>query len=175
VAALGLPGLAGFWGELLAVYGAWQAPGSALGSAVVDLPGQVFWRTLAVLGVIGTALAAAYLLRVLQAVWHGDADQLAPLGVGAGVGGEAARAAVGSEATGHARLAGAASPGRPIGAGPHGASAADDPSTDAGWPELAVGVPLAVLTLVLGLVPWLVLRTTEPSVQRLLELARGAV
>jgi NADH:ubiquinone oxidoreductase subunit 4 (subunit M) len=55
------------------------------------------------------------------------------------------------------------------------APGADDRSTDAGWPELALGVPLAVLTLVLGLVPWLVLRTTEPSVQRLLELARGSV
>ena len=133
-AALGLPGLAGFWGEVLAVYGAWQAPGSALGAATVDLPGRGFWRTLAVLGVIGTALAAAYLLRVLFTVWHGD---------------------------------GAAAPAV--------APGADDRSTDAGWPELALGVPLAVLTLVLGLVPWLVLRTTEPSVQRLLELARGSV
>ena len=134
-AALGLPGLAGFWGELLAVYGAWQAPGSALGAAVVDVPGRGFWRSLAVLAVIGTALAAAYLLRVLYTVWHGDAGSAAALTAGAG----------------------------------------DDRRTDAGWPELALGVPLAVLTLVLGLVPWLVLRITEPSVQRLLELARGSV
>ena len=124
------------------MYGAWQAPGSALGAAAIQLPGRFFWRTLAVLGVVGTALAAAYLLRVLQTVWHGDADQLRPVGAVSG---------------------------------PAGASVADDASADAGWPELAVGVPLAVLTLVLGLLPWLVLRTTEPSVQRLLELARGAV
>jgi NADH-quinone oxidoreductase subunit M len=140
-AALGLPGLAGFWGELLAIYGAWQAPGSALGAAAVDLPGPVFWRTLAVLGVVGTALAAAYLLRVLQTVWHGDADDV-----------EAVPAT-----------------------GPTAAAPADDPSPDAGWPELALGVPLVVLTLVLGLLPWLVLGMTEPSVQRLLELARGSV
>jgi NADH-quinone oxidoreductase subunit M len=134
-AALGLPGLAGFWGELLAVYGAWQAPGSALGAASVDVPGRTFWRTLAVLAVLGTALAAAYLLRVLFMVWHGDARS---------------------------------APAVPAGA-------ADDRSIDAGWPELALGVPLAVVTLVLGLLPWLVLRITEPSVQRLLELARGSV
>jgi NADH-quinone oxidoreductase subunit M len=159
-AALGLPGLAGFWGELLAVYGAWQAPGSALGAAAIQRPGRFFWRTLAVLGVVGTALAAAYLLRVLQNVWHGDADQFQALEVGAGVG-----AAGGPTAT---PVGGAA-------AAPAVTSEADDPSTDAGWPELAVGVPLAVLTLVLGLLPWLVLRTTELSVERLLELARGAV
>ena len=51
----------------------------------------------------------------------------------------------------------------------------DGPRRAAVRPELALGAPLAVLTLVLGLLPWLVLRTTEPSVQRLLELARGVV
>jgi NADH-quinone oxidoreductase subunit M len=169
-AALGLPGLAGFWGELLAVYGAWQAPGSALGAAAIDLPGRFFWRTLAVLAVIGTALAAAYLLRVLQNVWHGDADQFRPLTVGAGVDHPAGAAGASTAGVGTTGLAAGALP-----AASAGASAADDPSTDAGWPELAVGVPLAALTLVLGLVPWLVLRTTELSVERLLELARGAV
>jgi NADH-quinone oxidoreductase subunit M len=181
-AALGLPGLAGFWGELLAVYGAWQAPGSALGSAVVELPGRLFWRTLGVLGVIGTALAAAYLLRVLQNVWHGDADQFRPLDVSAGV---ERRAAAGSGvgaaaspvvATGPRAAGGGGGAAEPsVGGGAAGAHAVDDPTTDATWPELALGVPLAVLSVVLGLLPWLVLRTTEPSVQRLLELARGAV
>jgi NADH-quinone oxidoreductase subunit M len=60
LAALGLPGLAGFWGELLAIAGAWNS--TALGP-----PG----RLLAVLAAIGTAVAAAYLLRMLRLVWHG--------------------------------------------------------------------------------------------------------
>ena len=111
VAGLGLPGLAGFWGEILAVYGSWRD--------------GVFWKSLAVLAVIGTALAAAYLLRVLRAVWHGESDQ-------------------------------------PVGA-------------DATGVELAVTLPLVVLTVVLGLVPWLLLRLTEPTVQHLLGLGRGAV
>lgn len=118
IAGLGLPGLAGFWGEVLAVYGAWQGPPRA------DVTG---WRALAVLAVIGTALAAAYLLRVLRAVWHGVGE-------------------------------GAAS-SRP----------------DATAAELAVGVPLAALTLVLGLAPWLLLRVTEPAVQGLMAVARGTI
>jgi NADH-quinone oxidoreductase subunit M len=60
LAALGLPGLAGFWGELLAIAGAWNSP--ALGSLA---------RPLAATAAIGTAIAAAYLLRVLRLVWHG--------------------------------------------------------------------------------------------------------
>jgi NADH-quinone oxidoreductase subunit M len=64
IAGLGLPGLAGFWGELLAVLGAWRGT-DALGD----------WaRPFAVLAVIGTVIAAAYLLRVLRLVWHGPRD-----------------------------------------------------------------------------------------------------
>lgn len=61
VAGLGLPGLAGFWGELLAVWGAWEGQ-EALGGAA---------RWTAVLAAAGAALAAAYLLRMLRLVWHG--------------------------------------------------------------------------------------------------------
>ena len=60
-ASLGLPGLAGFWGEFLAVYAAWTAP-SHVG----------LFRWCAVLAAIGTALAAAYALRVARLVWVGD-------------------------------------------------------------------------------------------------------
>jgi NADH-quinone oxidoreductase subunit M len=62
LAALGLPGLAGFWGELLAIGGAWRS--AALGPLA---------RPLAVLAAVGTAVAAAYLLRVLRLIWHGPA------------------------------------------------------------------------------------------------------
>jgi NADH-quinone oxidoreductase subunit M len=64
IAGLGLPGLAGFWGEILAAYGAWEpAPDRPL----------ALMRVIAVLTVVGTALAAAYLLRVLYLLWHGAA------------------------------------------------------------------------------------------------------
>jgi NADH-quinone oxidoreductase subunit M len=145
LAGLGLPGLAGFWGELLAVYGAWQGPpgaggvGGSGGSA-----GPVFWRTLAVVAALGTALAAAYLLRVLRLCWHGDAVGPGPAGSDSG----------------------GAGPG-PGGAGPAG--------SDASAVEWGVGVPLAVLVVLLGLAPWLLLRLTDAGVQALLDLARGAV
>jgi NADH-quinone oxidoreductase subunit M len=62
-ASLGLPGLAGFWGEFLSVYAAW--------SPAADRP-QGLFRALAVVAAVGTALAAAYALRVLRTVWAGD-------------------------------------------------------------------------------------------------------
>lgn len=61
-AALGLPGLVGFWGEFIAVYAAWSPAG--------DRPTGLF-RVCAVVGVVGMALAAAYSLRVLRTVWAG--------------------------------------------------------------------------------------------------------
>ncbi|MGH2749929.1 MAG: complex I subunit 4 family protein [Actinomycetota bacterium] len=59
IASLGLPGLAGFWGEMLALLGAYQpAPGLS-----VEL-----FRVLMVIGGIGTVLTAGYLLWTIQRV-----------------------------------------------------------------------------------------------------------
>ncbi|WP_237565562.1 complex I subunit 4 family protein [Ornithinimicrobium cavernae] len=62
-AAMGLPGLAGFWGEWGALYAAWD-PG----------PGRTVWwfRGFAVAAALGAVLAAAYAVRVLREVWAGD-------------------------------------------------------------------------------------------------------
>jgi len=59
IASLGLPGLAGFWGEILALVAAWN-PASAL-----SLP---LFRTLAAVGLVGTLLTAGYFLWLLQRV-----------------------------------------------------------------------------------------------------------
>lgn len=58
VASLGLPGLAGFWGEAFAVIAAIEVGGA-------------LWTTLGVLAAIGGALTAAYFLRLLRQVTHG--------------------------------------------------------------------------------------------------------
>ncbi|MDG4763637.1 NADH-quinone oxidoreductase subunit M [Solwaraspora sp. WMMD406] len=58
IASLGLPGLAGFWGEAFAVVAAWQRGGP-------------LWITLAAVAAVGAALTAAYLLRMLRRVSHG--------------------------------------------------------------------------------------------------------
>ncbi|MFC0864126.1 NuoM family protein [Sphaerimonospora cavernae] len=62
VASLGLPGLAGFWGEMLALLGAFQP------AAV--LPRPLFLAFMAV-GGAGAVLTAAYFLRMLSRVTHG--------------------------------------------------------------------------------------------------------
>ena len=63
-AALGLPGLAGFWGEFFAIVAAWQP---------ADLSDIAVLRTCAVVAAIGGLLAAAYSLRVANLLWVGDA------------------------------------------------------------------------------------------------------
>jgi NADH-quinone oxidoreductase subunit M len=133
LAALGLPGLAGFWGELLAIAGAWSS--TALGPAA---------RVLAVLAAVGTAVAAAYLLRVLRLIWHGPL----PSEAGAGAG---------------SRPADAGLPGvpPPVAIG------------DATAHEVGVAGPLVVAVAVLGVLPWLLLDITGPAVRALLGALPG--
>ena len=63
VASLGLPGLAGFWGELLAMFGSFQP------AAGLSRPAYLVFMALAGLG---TLLTAAYLLGVVRRVCMGD-------------------------------------------------------------------------------------------------------
>jgi NADH-quinone oxidoreductase subunit M len=63
VASLGLPGLAGFWGELLAILGSFQ-PAAGLS--------RPLFLTCAALAALGTLLTAAYLLAVVRRVCMGD-------------------------------------------------------------------------------------------------------
>ncbi|WP_424528727.1 complex I subunit 4 family protein [Sphaerisporangium viridialbum] len=73
VASLGLPGLAGFWGEMLALLGAFHpAPG---------LSRPLFLVFMAI-GGVGTVLTAAYFLRMLSRVTHGRPDEPARPAVG---------------------------------------------------------------------------------------------
>jgi NADH-quinone oxidoreductase subunit M len=60
IASLGLPGLAGFWGEVFAVVAAFQRD-------------QAWWTVLGVVAALGAALTAAYFLRLLRRVSHGPA------------------------------------------------------------------------------------------------------
>ncbi|HET8661333.1 MAG TPA: proton-conducting transporter membrane subunit, partial [Micromonosporaceae bacterium] len=60
IASLGLPGLAGFWGEAFAVVAALRVGGP-------------LWTVLGVVAALGGALTAAYFLRLLRKVTHGPA------------------------------------------------------------------------------------------------------
>jgi NADH-quinone oxidoreductase subunit M len=67
VASLGLPGLAGFWGELFAIVAAWQRS---------DGGSDPLWTACAVLAALGAALAAAYFLRMLRIVVNGEPGEV---------------------------------------------------------------------------------------------------
>ena len=63
MASLGLPGLAGFWGEFMSLIGSYNPlEGLSLG----------VFRTAMVVGAIGTVLTAAYMLYLLQQVNLGE-------------------------------------------------------------------------------------------------------
>jgi NADH-quinone oxidoreductase subunit M len=66
IASLGLPGLAGFWGEVMALLAAFS-PAEALSTGL--------FRTLMVLGGIGTILTAGYFLWMLQRVNMGTVPE----------------------------------------------------------------------------------------------------
>jgi len=63
IASLGLPGLAGFWGEFMSLLGAFN-PFSGANLAL--------FRTAMVLGSVGTILTAGYMLWMLQRVNLGE-------------------------------------------------------------------------------------------------------
>ncbi|GAA2291465.1 NADH-quinone oxidoreductase subunit M [Streptomyces kunmingensis] len=69
VASLGLPGLAGFWGEMLALFGAFK-PADDL-----SRPAFLVFMSIAALG---TLLTAAYMLQVVRRVCMGPRDREAP-------------------------------------------------------------------------------------------------
>lgn len=62
VASLGLPGLAGFWGEAFALLGSWSPAGG--------LP-RAWFHALVVLGCVGAVLTAAYFLQLLRRTTFG--------------------------------------------------------------------------------------------------------
>jgi NADH-quinone oxidoreductase subunit M len=62
IASLGLPGLAGFWGELLAMVGAYR-PGADLG--------RPLFLVLLAVAAVGTVLTAVYFLSMLRRVGFG--------------------------------------------------------------------------------------------------------
>ena len=68
IASLGLPGLAGFWGEILALLAAFQ-PAESLANYIV------LYRVLMVLGAVGTVLTAGYFLWMMQRVMMGQAPE----------------------------------------------------------------------------------------------------
>jgi NADH-quinone oxidoreductase subunit M len=70
IASLGLPGLAGFWGEIFALLAAFNPA-----DAIVEAGFLPLFRVAVVLGAVGTVLTAGYFLYMLQRVNMGNAPQ----------------------------------------------------------------------------------------------------
>ena len=181
IASLGLPGLAGFWGEMLALLGAFQPGGG--------LPRGLF-LTYMVIGGLGAVLTAAYFLVMLSRVTHGrpravetgadvrpmpgavpDERPIAPpvtgdepatgsgAEAGAGAGGGAV-VAVAEEGGGGGAVVAVAEERTAV--LPPGAATDVKPNEWLAW------TPLVVLTLLFGLWPGLLLSLTTPPVRALL-------
>ncbi|MCK2214752.1 NADH-quinone oxidoreductase subunit M [Actinomadura sp. ATCC 31491] len=153
IASLGLPGLAGFWGEMLALLGAFRPADG--------LPRGLF-LTYMVIGGLGAVLTAAYFLVMLSRVTHG-------------------RPAAAEETPSGSvddRLVGETPDERPVvplgtevAPGAAGRTAILEPvlRTDDIRPyELLAWTPLVALILLFGLWPGLLLSLTTPAVQALL-------
>jgi len=83
MASLGLPGLAGFWGEFPAIVSAYSPFGG--NTALAGLNHNVF-RVYMVIAAVGTVLAAGYLLWLFQRVAFGEPkDEFADAGHGHGM------------------------------------------------------------------------------------------
>ncbi|HUS61001.1 MAG TPA: proton-conducting transporter membrane subunit, partial [Acidimicrobiales bacterium] len=110
MASLGLPGLAGFWGEFPAILAAYNpAPGLS----------EPLFRAYMIIASIGTVFAAGYLLWMLQRVAFGTPK----------------------DEWDHHEI------------------------SDMHWPEYVSWVPLLAGIVVLGLVPGLLFKITDPAVQ----------
>jgi NADH-quinone oxidoreductase subunit M len=181
IASLGLPGLAGFWGEMLALFGAFQ-PADGLS--------RPLFLTYMVIGGLGAVLTAAYFVVMLSRVTHGRPSWISG---GAGEG----RVPLPDD-----RLVHEAPDERPV--VPLGAPddwspqerLSEEPVSEESLPEehavataahepekagarwlaledirtyeLAAWTPLVVLILLFGLWPGLLLSLTTPAVQTLL-------
>lgn len=139
-AGLGLPGLAGFWGEMGALVAAWRP--------AADRPGGIFVVTV-VVAATGAALAAAYALRVARVVWLGEREDDRPITVpDDGVSDDATDATRALPT----RTGSSVFVGEPLATG------------ELDRTELVPAAVLALAVLVLGVAPGLVLAVTDPAV-----------
>ncbi|OON78502.1 NADH-quinone oxidoreductase subunit M [Streptomyces tsukubensis] len=188
VASLGLPGLAGFWGEMLTMFGAFE-PADGLNRAA--------YLVFMALAGFGTLLTAAYMLIVVRRVCMGPmpvtraplATSVTPVAVASATTGTPACGAKGAKEAKGAKGANGAdgaataleeAPQVPPPSGLHGPSGPGGPHGIPDLPdlpdlrgyEIAAWSPLVALTVLAGLWPALLLGLTDPAVQKL--LAGGA-
>jgi NADH-quinone oxidoreductase subunit M len=148
MASLGLPGLAGFWGEFPAILASWS-PLHGAGLPFGGLSLSLF-RVLTVVAALGTVLAAGYLLWLYQRTAFGEVN---PEFAGA------------HDSHGHDAHETA-----------HDAGAHDDHSSDIHDVtkfEWLAWTPLLVAILVFGVLPQLMFKLFDPGVTELVKVFGG--
>ncbi|MGW1222471.1 complex I subunit 4 family protein, partial [Streptomyces californicus] len=174
VASLGLPGLAGFWGEMLTLFGAYS-PAEGLSRPA--------FRTFMAIGAFGTLLTAAYMLIVVRRVCMGEhalparttpATTPAPSAASAPDAPQAP-ATPGPPQTPDTTPALATTPAPAASPTPGTLQAPTTPGApqapqlaDVQPYEAAAWTPLVALTVLAGLWPAVLLGLTDPAVQKLL-------
>ncbi|MFG3427244.1 NADH-quinone oxidoreductase subunit M [Streptomyces californicus] len=177
VASLGLPGLAGFWGEMLTLFGAYS-PAEGLSRPA--------FRTFMAIGAFGTLLTAAYMLIVVRRVCMGEhalparttpATTPAPSAASAPDAPQAP-ATPGPPQTPDTTPALATTPAPAASPTPGTLQAPTTPGAPQAPPapqladvqpyEAAAWTPLVALTVLAGLWPAVLLGLTDPAVQKLL-------
>jgi NADH-quinone oxidoreductase subunit M len=156
MASLGLPGLAGFWGEFPALLASWN-PNEAIGLDV-DL-----FRVLTVIAALGTVLAAAYLLWLYQRTSFGEPNP--EFMVGSHHGDPHARSLSAAANDGHAG---------DVHHDVDGDAHADDDHHGADIHDVTVvewlaWTPFLVAIVVLGVYPQLMFEVMDPAVTQLVE------
>ena len=152
MASLGLPGLAGFWGEFPAILAAWNplsGPDLPYGGLSIGL-----YQALTIIAALGTVLAAGYLLWLYQRTAFGEPTA------------EFAGAGHGHDAHGHG------SHGDAHGDDSHG----DDHSSDihdVNTFEWIAWAPLLIAIVVFGVVPSLMFDVMDPAVQKITTIFSG--
>ena len=147
MASLGLPGLAGFWGEFPAILSAYS-PGFGLS--------EPLYRTLMVIAAVGTVLAAAYLLWLYQRTAFGE-----PTAEFAGQ--SDAEHGVGHGHVAHS-LSSAANDRRADGGDEH-----HDDIHDVGLTEWIAWSPFLIAIVVFGVYPQLMFKIFDPAVIQMLD------
>jgi NADH-quinone oxidoreductase subunit M len=143
MASLGLPGLAGFWGEFPAILSAYQP--------AEGLPVETF-RTFMVVAAIGTVFAAAYLLWLYQRTAFGEpTEEFAGLG------------ADGHDAHGHEAHGHDAHAVKSVSAAANHDEHAE--VHDVGIFEWIAWTPLLIAIVVLGVYPNLMFKVMDPAVK----------
>ena len=155
MASLGLPGLAGFWGEFPAILASWNPLHGATAFGGLSL---TLFRTLTALAALGTVLAAAYLLWLYQRTAFGEVSP------------EFATASHGHDAA-HSHGGSGQSEAEASADHQH-----DDHSSDihdVNTFEWMAWTPLLIAIVVFGVLPQLMFKVLDPGVAELVKAFGG--